>query len=258
MTLHDFLFGQFARLEVLVHQLFVRFSRGLDHLFAPFVARVDEFSRDFFVRELGALGRFVPNDRLHLDQVDHARERVFCADRHHDRNRVRLQTQLELVVDLEEVRAGTVHLVDEREARNLVLVGLAPHGFRLRLHAAHRAVHHARAVEHAHRALDFNREVDVSRGVDDVDAVLGAVAGHAFPEGRGSSRRDRDAALLLLLHPVHRGRAVVNFTDLVVHAGVEQDALGRRRFAGIDVSANTDITVALDRCLASHFDPLLG
>jgi len=50
----------------------------------------------------------------------------------------------------------------------------------------------------------------------------------------------------------------VNFTNFVVHAGVEQNALGRRRFAGVDVSANTDIAVALDRCLASHFDPLWG
>jgi hypothetical protein len=50
----------------------------------------------------------------------------------------------------------------------------------------------------------------------------------------------------------------VDFTDLVVHTGVKQNALGRRRFAGVDVSANTDISVALDRSLASHFDPLLG
>ncbi|MEN2473482.1 hypothetical protein ACN22W_01705 [Burkholderia theae] len=50
----------------------------------------------------------------------------------------------------------------------------------------------------------------------------------------------------------------MDFTDLVVHTGVKQNALGRRRFAGVDVSANTDIAVALDRSLASHFDPLLG
>ncbi|WP_230952991.1 hypothetical protein [Burkholderia stagnalis] len=50
----------------------------------------------------------------------------------------------------------------------------------------------------------------------------------------------------------------MDFTDLVVHTGVKQNALGRRRLAGVDVSANTDIAVALDRSLASHFDPLLG
>ncbi|VWM20932.1 hypothetical protein BLA6992_07557 [Burkholderia lata] len=257
-TLDDLGFRQLACFEVLVHQVFVRLRSRFDHLFTPFIARVDEFSRDVDVVELGTLRCLVPNDRLHLDQVDDTLEAFFRTDRHHDRNRVRLQAQTELVVDLEEVRAGTVHLVDERETRHLVLVRLAPHRFRLRLHAAHCAVHHARAVEHAHRALDFNREVDVARGVDDVDAVFRIVAAHALPEGGGSSGRDRDATLLFLLHPVHRGRAVVDFTDLVVHTGVKQNALGRRRFAGVDVSANTDIAVALDRSLASHFDPLLG
>src|SRR2546423_10771198 len=44
--------------------------------------------------------------------------------------------------------------------------------------------------------------------VDDVDAVVG-------PLGGGGGRRDRDAALLLLLHPVHRRGALVDLADLV-------------------------------------------
>jgi hypothetical protein len=44
----------------------------------------------------------------------------------------------------------------------------------------------------------------------------------------------------------------MHLTDLVVDAGVEQDALGRRRLAGVDVRADTDIAVALDGGLASH------
>jgi len=35
----------------------------------------------------------------------------------------------------------------------------------------------------------------------------------------------------------------VHFTDLVVHAGVEEDALGRGRFAGVDVRRDTDVPV---------------
>jgi hypothetical protein len=62
---------------------------------------------------------------------------------------------------LKKFAPDAVHLVDERETRHLVLVGLAPDGFGLRLHTADRAIDHARAVEHAHRALDFDREVDV-------------------------------------------------------------------------------------------------
>ena len=71
--------------------------------------------------------------------------------------------------------------------------------------------------------------------VDDVDAVLGQRQVHALPEAGRRGRGDRDAALLLLLHPVHGGGAVVHLADLVVDAGVVQDALGRRRLAGVDV-----------------------
>src|ERR1700709_927106 len=74
----------------------------------------------------------------------------------------------------------------------------------------------------------------VPGGVDDVDLVVLPPAGR-----RGG--RDRDAALLLLLHPVHRGSALVDLTDLVVDAGVEQDALGRRGLARVDVRHDPDV-----------------
>ena len=196
--------------------------------------------------------RDVPVDRLHLDQVDHAFEAFLGADRHLHRHRVRAQARLQLLDDLEEVGAGAVHLVDERKTRHRILVGLAPHGFRLRLHAADGAQHEHRAVEHAQRTLDFDGEVDVPGGVDDVEAVLRQRHVHARPErGRGSGR-DRDAALLLLLHPVHRRGTFVHFADLVVDAGVEQDAFGRGRLAGIDVGHDAEIAVTLDGSGASH------
>ena len=177
---------------------------------------------------------------------------VFGADRDLDHDGVGLQAVDHHLAHAQEVGAGAVHLVDERETRHLVLVGLAPDGFRLGLHAADGVIHHHGAVEHAHRALDFNGEVHVAGGVDDVDAVLGEVLRHALPEAGGGSRGDRDAALLLLLHPVHRGGAVVHFTDLVVHTGVEQDALGGGGLAGVDVRGDTDVAVALDGGLAGH------
>ena len=55
----------------------------------------------------------------------------------------------------------------------------------------------------------FDGEVDVARRVDDVDAVV-------LPETGRGGRGDRDAALLLLRHPVHGGLAVVDFADLVL------------------------------------------
>ena len=43
---------------------------------------------------------------------------------------------------------------------------------------------------------------------------------------RGRGRGDRDAALLLLDHPVHRRGAVVHLAHLVHAPGVKQNALG--------------------------------
>jgi hypothetical protein len=135
----------------------------------------------------------------------------------------------------------------------LVLVGLAPHGLRLRLHSGDAVEHRDRAVEHAQRALDLDGEVDVAGSVDDVDPVIFALAVLGLPEGRGGGGRDGDPALLLLLHPVHRRGALVDLADLVGLAGVIEDSLGRRRLAGIDVGHDADVAVAFERMAAGHF-----
>ena len=72
------------------------------------------------------------------------------------------------------------------------------------------------------------------RGVDDVDVV-------AVPGALRRGGRDGDAALLLLLHPVHRGATLVDLTDLVGDAGVEEDALGGGGLAGVDVRHDADV-----------------
>jgi len=44
----------------------------------------------------------------------------------------------------------------------------------------------------------------------------------------------------------------VHFTNFVIDAGVEQDALSRCGFASVDMSRDTDVAVALNGGLASH------
>jgi len=107
---------------------------------------------------------------------------------------------------------------------------------------------HHRAVEHAQRALDLDGEVDVPGGIDDVQSLVA-------PDGGGRGRRDGDAALLLLLHPVHRRGAFVHLADLVALAGVVQNPLGGRGLPGIDVGHDAEIAVVLDGVAAGMKRP---
>jgi hypothetical protein len=106
------------------------------------------------------------------------------------------------------------------------------------------------AVEHAQRTLHLDGEVDVAGRVDDVEALV-------LPERGGRGRRNGDAALLLLLHPIHRRGAFVHLPDLVALAGVIEDPLGRRRLARIDVGHDAEVTVVLDRMDAWHSGSVL-
>jgi hypothetical protein len=79
--------------------------------------------------------------------------------------------------------------------------------------------------------------------IDDVDAKVA-------PKRRRRGGRDRDAALLLLRHPVHRRGALVDLAHLVGAARVVEDALGRRGLARIDVGHDPDVADALESDLA--------
>ena len=182
-------------------------------------------------------GLAAPGQGTHADQVDDTDEVGLGTDRELQHERGGVEALDHHVDAAEEVRTGAVELVDEAHPRHGVLVGLAPDGLGLRLDTGDAVEHRDGAVEHAQRALHLGGEVDVARGVDDVDLVV-------LPPAGGRGGRDGDAALLLLLHPVHRGRAVVDLTDLVGDAGVEQDALGGRRLAGIDVGHDADVADA--------------
>ena len=185
------------------------------------------------------------DDRVVLDQVDDPDQIALSADGQLDRHRVGAEAVDHGLDGVAEVGADAVHLVHEGDARDVVLVGLAPDRLGLRLYAGDRVEQRDGAVEHSQRALHLDGEVDVARGVNDVDA--GAV-----PLAGGRSRRDRDAALLLLLHPVHGGCALMDLTDLVGTAGVEKDALSRRRFTGVDVGHDPDVAGVCEAELAGH------
>ena len=187
----------------------------------------------------------VPLHRLHLDEIDDADEIGLDADRKLRHERHRAEPVLHHLDAALVIGADAIHLVDEADARHAVFVGLAPHRLGLRLDAGDAIEHGHGAVEHAQRALDLDREIDVAGRVDDVDAVIA-------PEAGGGGGGDGDAALLLLLHPVHGGGALMDLAKLIGPAGVVEDALGRRRLAGIDVGHDADVAIAIEWRRAWH------
>ena len=112
------------------------------------------------------------------------------------------------------------------------------HGDRLTLDAADRAQHEHGAVEHAQRPLDLDGEVDVAGRVDDVYVVL-------LPVDVGGGRLDGDASLTLELHGVHGGAHLIlalHFVHLIDAARVEEQTLGERRLARVDVCRYADVS----------------
>ena len=61
------------------------------------------------------------------------------------------------------------------------------------------------------------------------------------PVGGRSSRGDGDAALALLLHPVHDRIAFMHFAYLVANAGIVKDTLRSGRLTGIDVGDDAEV-----------------
>ena len=233
--------------EELLHERIVLLGRRLEHLLAPLLRLLDVLLGDVLLEDRLAEALHVEVERLHLDEVDDTLERLRRADRDNDRNRVRAELVLHLLHDAVEVRADAVHLVDERDLRHLVLLGLAPHLLGLRLHAADRAVESHGAVENAERTLHLSREVDVSGSVDQRQAVVA-------PLNACRGGLDRDAALLLLHHEVHRRGAVMHLADLVVLARVVENALRRGGLATVDVGHDAEVSHVIERNVAlCHF-----
>ena len=217
---------------------------GLEQVLAPRRGLVGQLRGD-----LGLVERVAevvaPDQRLHADEVDEALERVLDADRDLDRHGLDAQALGDHVDVAPEVGAGPVELVDEADARDLVAVRLPPDRLGLGLDAGHAVEDHDRAIEHPQAPLDLDREVHVPGRIDNVDAMIVPRAGRR----RGS---DRDAALLLLGHPVHGGRALMDLADLVDLLRVEEDPLGDGRLARVDMRDDSDVPRSCERNGACH------
>ena len=162
---------------------------------------------------------------------------------------VAVELRLDVFDRAVEVGSGSIHLVYEGDARNVVLVHLTPNRFRLGLYARNRAEYCDRSVENTQRTFHFGGEVNVSGGVDKVDLVLDALVGTVLchPVARNSRRCNGDTAFAFLFHPVRDGSTFVDFADFVDYAAIEQNTFGASRLACVDVRRYTDVSGIFQR-----------
>ena len=141
----------------------------------------------------------------------------------------RLQTQAHLIVtnNFQEVRTHAVHFVNERQCAELYIC--LPDAIRFQTVAEH---HQLRSKPlHAPSRTRMERSTSIVKstcpGVSMMFTRCGSYMDLAIPDQNAGScsGSDGDTTFLLLLHPVHRRSAVVHFANLVIDAGVEQDAL---------------------------------
>ena len=209
----DFLGGEIAVGKKLFEQLVILLGTFFHEVGAPLAGLFQLVGGDGLHAELGAF-RIVVINGLHGHEVNDAAEGVRPAERHHHRHGVAAELGLDFAHHAEEIRAHPVHFVDEGNFGHGVFFGLQPDLFGLGLHAAHGAEQRHRAIQHPQRPLHLHREVHVAGRVNQRDLV-------ALPRQRGGRALDGDAALALLHHKVHGGRAIVHLAQAVGLAGKE-------------------------------------
>ena len=236
---HQFFFCWLYTFEILLHQRIVEVGGVFHHLVVPLLSLVQEVGRNFLNAVFGAHRFVVPQNGLHLDKVYNTFEVFFCTDRDLYRTRVSTQDILHLLYRFEEIGSRAVHLVHVSNTWNVVLVGLAPYGFRLGLNAVGSRIGSHSTVENAQRAFHLGGKVNVTRSVDKVNLKRLLII---VPVTRRSSRSNGYTTLLFLCHPVHGGCTIVHLTNFVGLTRIEKDTFRSCGLTGINVSHDTDVT----------------
>ena len=133
-----------------------------------------------------------------------------------------------------ETRALAIETIDDNQARQPDLVGRLPGLLRLHLHAGNGVDDHNRGVGNAESRARIRQEVRDARRVDEVDFRL-------VPLGVGEAGRERVLAGDFFVVVVGDRRPVVDFSEPVDCAGIEQGGRGELGFAGSAVADQRDI-----------------
>ncbi len=128
-TGNQFRFRDGLTFDEFLEEHVIRFGNGFDQRITILLGLLQQILGDIDIVVLGAECLITPDTSLHPDQVHNAFELVFRTDRQLDRHRTRAQTIDDGLNGKKEVRADPVHLVDEADAGNTILVSLPPDRF---------------------------------------------------------------------------------------------------------------------------------
>ena len=177
----------------------------------------------------------MPYDAFHVYQINNSLKLAFGSNGELDWNSIGVQTLLHHLHSSEKVRAIAVQLIHKCDPWNPILIGLLPHGFRLRLNPANTAKYSYSAVQNSERSLHFYSEINVPGSIYYINTMI-------LPVTCCCSGGYGNTAFLLQFHPVHSGRAIVDFAHSVHFTGVVQYPLCNRSLPRINMSHNTDVS----------------
>ena len=144
---------------------------------------------------------------------------------------------------LERIARFAIHLVDEGDDRHVAQPAHLEELQGLRLDAARGVEDHHRAVDGGQRAIGVLAEILVARRVEQVEGEAGMLEAH-------HRRADRDAALLLDVHPVGtRAPAIATRLDLagkLDRAAEQQELFGQRGLSGVGVGNDRESAPSSD------------
>ena len=230
----QFVVGEGAGLEELLHELFVAFRDHLDQRFARAVDRRGHVAgHGPFGVGTALVG--LEDERLSRDQIDDAAEVLLFPDGQLNRDdgaaaRVAQRRQRAI-----EAGAFAVHPIEHDETRQTDRIGRFPDFFRLHHHARDGVHDYEGGIGDVKRGARVGEEVAGAGRVDEIDFVF-------VPLGVGEAGRKRVLTRDFFFVEVRDGRAIVHFSEAVDHGGVGEDGGDELGFTGCAVTDERDIS----------------
>ena len=226
-------------------------ARHLDFVAQPLQRGFGKQFRQLRIVEAGATHRLgharmlaaIEQQQRVVEKIVGAEEIAAHADRPARRHDVQGQFPLDFVEQVKRIARFAIHLVDEGDDRHVAQPAHLEELQGLGLDAARRVEHHHRAVDGGQRAISVLAEILMARRIEQVEGEAVMLEAH-------HRRADRDAALLLDLHPVGARPAAIaarlHLAGKLDRAAEQQELLGERGLAGVGVGNDRESAPSSD------------